>query len=163
MRHQWYISLLLIASLRCSLWAKRQAYEYDWCSEDDIAEMMNMGGDYLKLRGHAHTFCSAFQFFVLVQGCFRLYQERKRSRHVEQQAGTLRGYVWPREATVDVNENLAEFQSKFWLEKSLSRQRGRACDAVLRKRFARVLCLHIETTTFKSSKITDLHQIKMWR
>lgn len=39
----------------------RLASDYDLFSEDDIVEIMNMCGDYLKLVGHAHIFCSSVQ------------------------------------------------------------------------------------------------------
>lgn len=39
-----------------------QTFEYNSISDDDIAEMVEIRGQYLEPRGQGHTFCSAVQF-----------------------------------------------------------------------------------------------------
>lgn len=49
---------------------ERQTSSYNLFSEDDIAELLAMCGDYLKLGGHAHIFCFSVQLSLCVKAVY---------------------------------------------------------------------------------------------
>lgn len=49
---------------------ERQASDYDFFGEDDIAEMVRICDNYLKLGGHPHMFCSPVQLYSWVKAVF---------------------------------------------------------------------------------------------
>lgn len=46
---------------------RRKASNYEVFGKDDIADMLDMCGDFLKLGGHAHMFCSSTQLLSWVK------------------------------------------------------------------------------------------------
>lgn len=70
---------------------RRRASDYDRFGRKNIADMVNMYGDHIKLGARAHIFCSLVQFSLGAKDVFAstknvTFQDSKSNEHVREEA-----------------------------------------------------------------------------